>query len=379
MKNSSRFVISALLLSGGLAQGQQVHAADAIVVEPEPIEYVRVCDAYGSGYFYLPGTETCLNINGYVRTTYTHIEREINRGHDVDGDISEVDGDVADGTKLNGSKWTYRGRLNIQAKNETEYGTLSSYLRLQGTGDGYGDANELVDQAYISLAGFRAGHGDEFFKRNSNGGAGVPAIYDGYYDDARTNYAEYTFDFDGFSLTGGVEQKPGGYSRNNVNAYGGIKYQNEFMKLAFTAVRDSDYDDTAYKASAIFDLNDWELGGWYAWEDDGTGRYVNGNLYGRIGTHVLDEEWGVQLNGKLTESLLVYGLYSEASGQNQNTSADVDDETFQYWTIGASWEPVSQLHLVVEYNNEKRKADLGVGAVYNDESDRLAFRAIRSW
>ena len=38
-------------------------AADATVVaEPEPVEYVRVCDAYGAGFFYIPGTETCLKV-----------------------------------------------------------------------------------------------------------------------------------------------------------------------------------------------------------------------------------------------------------------------------------------------------------------------------
>jgi hypothetical protein len=28
-----------------------------------PVEYVRVCDAYGTGYFYIPGTETCVHAN----------------------------------------------------------------------------------------------------------------------------------------------------------------------------------------------------------------------------------------------------------------------------------------------------------------------------
>ncbi len=42
-------------------------AADAVVAEPEAVEYVRVCDAYGAGFFYIPGTETCLKIGGYVR------------------------------------------------------------------------------------------------------------------------------------------------------------------------------------------------------------------------------------------------------------------------------------------------------------------------
>ncbi|HCH71841.1 MAG TPA: porin, partial [Ochrobactrum sp.] len=41
------------------------YAADAIVTpEPESVGYVRVCDAYGAGYFYIPGTETCLRISG---------------------------------------------------------------------------------------------------------------------------------------------------------------------------------------------------------------------------------------------------------------------------------------------------------------------------
>ena len=34
--------------------------------------YVRVCDAYGAGFFYIPGTETCLRIGGGVR--YSPIE-----------------------------------------------------------------------------------------------------------------------------------------------------------------------------------------------------------------------------------------------------------------------------------------------------------------
>ena len=42
-------------------------AADAVMApEPEPVDYVKVCDAYGAGFFYIPGTQTCLSINGYV-------------------------------------------------------------------------------------------------------------------------------------------------------------------------------------------------------------------------------------------------------------------------------------------------------------------------
>lgn len=45
-----------------------VRAADAVIIpEPEAVEYVRVCDVAGTGYFYIPGTETCLKVGGYVR------------------------------------------------------------------------------------------------------------------------------------------------------------------------------------------------------------------------------------------------------------------------------------------------------------------------
>lgn len=39
-------------------------AAFALLATPtfaEPVEYVRICDAYGAGFYYIPGTETCVN------------------------------------------------------------------------------------------------------------------------------------------------------------------------------------------------------------------------------------------------------------------------------------------------------------------------------
>ena len=51
----------------GLAAVAGAQAADLPVKKAAAVEYVRVCDAYGTGYFYIPGTETCLKINGYIR------------------------------------------------------------------------------------------------------------------------------------------------------------------------------------------------------------------------------------------------------------------------------------------------------------------------
>src|SRR4029450_190085 len=62
--------IKSLLLgsAAALVAATGARAADAVVVaEPEPVEYVRVCDVYGAGFYYMPGTETCLKISGYMR------------------------------------------------------------------------------------------------------------------------------------------------------------------------------------------------------------------------------------------------------------------------------------------------------------------------
>ena len=73
--------IKSLLLgsAAALAAVSGAQAADAIVAaEPEPMEYVRVCDAFGTGYFYIPGTETCLKISGFIRVQGEFGRDEVN-------------------------------------------------------------------------------------------------------------------------------------------------------------------------------------------------------------------------------------------------------------------------------------------------------------
>src|SRR5258708_15926708 len=41
-------------------------AAD-LPVKAKAIEYVRICSLYGAGFFYIPGTETCIKLGGYLR------------------------------------------------------------------------------------------------------------------------------------------------------------------------------------------------------------------------------------------------------------------------------------------------------------------------
>ena len=67
-----RFIKRLLLTSAAsLASAVGVpgaRAADLPARQAAPIEYVRICDAYGAGFFFIPGTESCLKVGGLVLT-----------------------------------------------------------------------------------------------------------------------------------------------------------------------------------------------------------------------------------------------------------------------------------------------------------------------
>src|ERR1041384_4306197 len=65
-------LVKSLLLGSatGLMSIAGAYAADLPVAKAAPVEYVRVCSTYGAGFFYIPGTDTCLRVSGRVRADY---------------------------------------------------------------------------------------------------------------------------------------------------------------------------------------------------------------------------------------------------------------------------------------------------------------------
>ena len=63
-------MVKSLLLgtAAGLVAVAGAQAADMPVKAPAaPVLYVKICTLYGDGYYYVPGTNTCLKLGGYVR------------------------------------------------------------------------------------------------------------------------------------------------------------------------------------------------------------------------------------------------------------------------------------------------------------------------
>jgi len=214
-------------------------AADAVVmVEPEPVEYVRVCDVYGAGYFYIPGTETCLKIGGYVRMRLQGNDNGFNDSLDNDDDdynfVSRV-----------------RARLNFDVREETELGTLRAYARVQATNTSGGGSGYVMDQAYIQLGGLTIGYLDSLWAERD----GLLTDTDWSVGDFNQNRISYTYTANGFSAALSVEDDGDGDFVPDV--IGQLAYEGGWGTAYISGVYDEDaFDNDFYDAIDDFDADD---------------------------------------------------------------------------------------------------------------------------
>jgi len=259
--------IKSLLLgsAAALVAVSGARAADAVVIaEPEPMEYVRICDTYGVGFYYIPGTETCLKVSGYVRYDIG----VGNRGH-----LDVVDkGDYYFNGDYNYND-TYKKRarfaLRVDARSETELGTLRAYAQINfdydtsGSTDGYAftdtSDNFAINHAYIELAGFRIGKTDSLFSTFTGYASGV--ANDGLvpYGPFGTHQIAYTWSGgNGFSAAVALEE---GYDAFTIDSYiphvvGGVGFTGGWGGVSMVAGYDSNVEEGAIKGRVDFNAND---------------------------------------------------------------------------------------------------------------------------
>jgi hypothetical protein len=252
--------IKSLLLgsAAALAVVSGAQAADAIVAaEPEPMEYVRVCDAFGTGYFYIPGTETCLKIGGEIRVG-----------------VNYRDPDFSSTTAGDNGSWNsnVRARLTIEAKNDSEIGTIGSYIRIQGFGDNdFGNSSGAVelDQAYITVGGFKAGYFLTYLDD-----VGTASEGDAFIGDAQFNAISYTYAADAFSVGLGVDDLSSAYLDNNVGVEGIVSATLGAATVAFWGAYDFEAEEglVVGEVSAEVGPGTFEL---YAGYSTGVNAYVD--------------------------------------------------------------------------------------------------------
>jgi Porin subfamily len=157
-------MVKSLLLgtAAGLVAVAGAQAAD-MPVKAKPVQYVKICSLYGDGFYYLPGTDICLKIGGYVRAEYSY------GGRDSTGSMTNAPfGNTSFlGERLSSQDFLMRTRAYawFDSRQQTEYGTLRTYLQI---GVVYDNPNSTSTQfnanrAFIQFAGFTAGTAQSFY------------------------------------------------------------------------------------------------------------------------------------------------------------------------------------------------------------------------
>ncbi|MBR0953009.1 porin [Bradyrhizobium canariense] len=138
-------LVKSLLLgsAAGLIAVGGAQAAD-LPVKAKAVEYVKICSLYGAGFYYIPGTDTCIKLGGYLRA-----EVALGTNSDFGGGLN-VSSQGANGSRNRLTNYyTMRARedLNIDTRTATEYGVVRTFFdgvfswtsgNYVGTGSGTG-------------------------------------------------------------------------------------------------------------------------------------------------------------------------------------------------------------------------------------------------
>lgn len=173
------------------------NAADIpLPAAPEPLDYVRVCDSYGAGYYYIPGTDTCLNVSGRVRAEY--------RVFDFDQSFREATGNSSHARDFDSTEFRARANVYMDSRTNTEYGLLRTYTDVYFTVDNGAAADVTMDNAYVQFGGFTFGRGQSFYDFVNY--ATYASVFTPQLSDQKTNLAAYTIAFgNGFSSSLSIE------------------------------------------------------------------------------------------------------------------------------------------------------------------------------
>ncbi|WP_418136770.1 porin [Agrobacterium sp. El2ro-1b] len=293
--------IKSLLIgsAAALAAVSGAHAADAIVAaEPEPLEYVRVCDAFGTGFFYIPGTETCLKFQGYVRF-------QTDFGRDKSG-TSDWDSFT-------------RAQFEVDTRTDTELGALRGFIGFRGNADsGSAFASStnpsntgsgvFVDQAFIELGGLKVG---KFYSWWDDGLSGET---DELSSNALFNSIRYTYDAGSFWAGASVDELEGinvqGFNEadNNVGIALGVGAKLGAASLQLIGGYDVDRENGSVRLIATADVGPGTLGLAGVWAS-------GANAYYNVSEWAVAAEYAIKATDKLTitPGAQYYGNYGLVS------------------------------------------------------------------
>ena len=293
--------IKSLLIgsAAALAAVSGAQAADAIVAaEPEPMEYVRVCDAFGTGFFYIPGTETCLKFGGYVR-----FQVDVKNGNG--SSVGTNNGGTSDWDAFT------RAQFEVDTRTDTELGALRGFIGFRGNADNgsSGASGVFVDQAFIELGGLKVG---KFYSWWDDGLSGETDVLS---SNALFNSVRYTYDAGSFWVGASVDELEG------LNSYFGLPATDNNVGVALGAGAklgaasfqliggyDTDRENGSVRLIATADVGPGTLGLAGVWAS-------GANAYYNVSEWAVAAEYAIKATDKLTitPGAQYYGNYGLVS------------------------------------------------------------------
>ena len=195
------------LLLGGACVFAVVAAGPA---NADSVEYVKICSLYGAGFYYVPGTDICLKMGGYVRTQYfanyggtpnasPYFDRQLNTRSVTDDSLSA---------------FRFRSQVTFDTRQQTEYGTLRTYMSVGWTQDFINNtASQLyANRAFIQFAGFTFGKATSFFDIYSTTGTSYFPLMASDTTETGWGVAAYTWQF-GNGVSGTISAEEARRSR----------------------------------------------------------------------------------------------------------------------------------------------------------------------
>ena len=259
---------AAALVAVGGAQ-----AAD-LPVKAKAVEYVKVCSLYGPGFYYIPGTDTCIKLGGYLRADVV-----VNSNSDHTGNTSGAGG--ANNRFTNGYTWRSREDLNIDTRTATEYGVVRTFFdaTFSWTSDTYaGQGNGAT--VYSPIGAVQA-------PNNANSGAVAGGTVGVYY--AFIQFAGFTMGKAVSQFSAPWANYPGNNFDGLVGGGGTITGVNQFTYTAQfgngVSLSLSAQDQTAYYQAGV---NNILAGGAY-----GTSDYAGTIAPDLVAMLRVDQAWGL--------------------------------------------------------------------------------------
>jgi hypothetical protein len=239
IRNARTLPCASLLLGGAasLFVAASAQAAD-LPVKAKPVQYVKLCSLYGDGFYYIPGSDTCLKIGGYVRADIG-INAAGGRTTPFSGTLGAED------RTISGISTRYRANLAFDTRTESQYGTIRTLTSIHFQNQDQTESFNL-SRAFIQFSGFTVGRYQSFSDTWSLDAAWHYATQANQSDTGANgvNGLAYTFDLgNGAVLNFGVDERRTKSLSNlssgaalkvgadPVNALGGESYPDSFVNF----------------------------------------------------------------------------------------------------------------------------------------------------